>query len=119
MSGHNESVVNLGAHASRLGSARANSIYVDIVLRFLMVVVVSGIFIWLNHGVLDIVAEVMKSDKEMLVARQITASDRLITSNVIMALVGATVVQTGIGFIAICTYLFSKRAAETVADTDE
>lgn len=34
---------------------------------------------------------------------------RLITANVVMSLIGATVVQTGIGFIAITSYLFPRR----------
>lgn len=113
------SEIKLDEHARKLGSARANSIYVDIALRLLMVLVVCGIFIWLNYGVLNIVEGVMKSDKDMLIAKQIAPSERLITSNVIMALVGATVVQTGIGFIAICTYLFPKRAGEAIADATE
>lgn len=37
------------------------------------------------------------------------AADRLITPNVVISLIGATVVQTGAGFIAITSYLFPKR----------
>jgi len=47
---------------------------------------------------------------QMAATPPMAAADRLITANVVMSLIGATVVQTGIGFIAITSYLFPKRA---------
>lgn len=44
--------------------------------------------------------------------RALNPADRLITPQVIMALIGATVVQAGLGFIAITSSLFPKRTAQ-------
>jgi hypothetical protein len=113
--GKEKSTVDLRSgskYLERIGHAKANSIIWDIVLRMIMVLVVSGIFIWLNWQVFELVQGALKQDHDMVIAKQLASGDRLITSNVIMALVGATVVQTGIGFIAITSYLFPKRTAE-------
>lgn len=89
--------------------ARRASILWDIGLRAIMVAVVSGIFIWLNWQVIEFVVGGLRLDEKMLVAKSITPADRLVTSEVMMALIGATVIQTGAGFIAITSYLFPKR----------
>lgn len=94
----------------RIEAARALSITSDIWLRGFMVAVVSAIFIWLNWQIIGLVKEAIAHDLERMMATPpLAATDRLITSNVIMALIGATVVQTGVGFIAITSYLFPKR----------
>lgn len=93
-------------------SAKRASILWDIGLRACMVVVVSGIFIWLNWQVIDLVTDSLALDEKMLAAKTISPADRLVTSNVVMSLIGATVVQTGVGFIAITSYLFPKRLAK-------
>ncbi|QNA90312.1 hypothetical protein G4G28_20655 [Massilia sp. Dwa41.01b] len=92
--------------------ARRASILWDIVLRAFMVAVVSGIFIWLNWQVIDFVLDGLKLDEKMLAAKSIVPADRLVTSEVMMALIGATVIQTGAGFIAITSYLFPKRISQ-------
>ncbi|WP_061301625.1 hypothetical protein [Janthinobacterium agaricidamnosum] len=82
----------------------------DMWFRGCMVAVVCGIFIWLNMGVMSFIRDAFAHDSaRMLASPPMPAADRLITSNVVMALIGATVVQTGIGFIAIMSYLFPKR----------
>lgn len=90
-------------------NAKRASILWDIGLRACMVVVISGIFIWLNWQVIDLVRDALAMDEKRLAAKTISPGDTLVTSNVVMALIGATVVQTGAGFIAITSYLFPKR----------
>ncbi len=95
-------------------AATARSITADIWLRIVMVLVVCAIFIWLNWQVMDFVKQALRTDIESMAATPpMPAGDRLITSSVVMSLIGATVVQTGIGFIAITSYLFPKRASQS------
>lgn len=105
-----------GSDVERVGrveAAQALSIASDIWLRAFMVAVVSGIFIWLNWQIVELVKEALQRDATLMSARPpLPAADRLITPNVIMALIGATVVQTGVGFIAITSYLFPKRTGQ-------
>lgn len=108
--------VNLGDEESKIGptpveQATALSITADMWFRGLMVLAVCGIFIWLNMGVMTFVRDAFAHDSARMIATPpMPSADRLITSNVVMALIGATVVQTGVGFIAIMSYLFPKRA---------
>jgi len=95
------------------GAKRASILW-DIGLRAFMVAVVSGIFIWLNWQVIEFVLGALALDEKMLAAKTITPADRLVTSEVMMALIGATVIQTGVGFIAITSYLFPKRISQEV-----
>lgn len=107
--------VDLGDEETKIGptpveQATALSITADMWFRGLMVLAVCGIFIWLNTGVMSFIREAFAHDSARMVATPpMPSADRLITSNVVMTLIGATVVQTGIGFIAIMTYLFPKR----------
>lgn len=95
-----------------LAMAVARSVAADMWFRGAMVFVVCGVFIWLNAGVMGFVRDAFTNDSTHLLANPpMAAADRLVTSNVVMALIGATVVQTGIGFIAIVSYLFPKRPA--------
>lgn len=51
----------------------------------------------------------------MLAAGKLKGEDRVITANVFMSLIGATVVQVGIAVVAIINYLFPKKAERTPA----
>ena len=107
--------VNLPAEERKLGNvleeATAASMKWDIGFRALMLVVVCTIFVGLNWSVMAFVNHALAQDLAQMAAMPpMAAADRLITSNVVMSLIGATVVQTGIGFIAITSYLFPKRA---------
>jgi len=103
-----------------LEKAHALSITADTWFRGVMVLVVCGIFIWLNWNVMSFVRAAFAQDNLNLVAKPpIPASDRLITSNVVMTLIGATVVQTGVGFVAVMSYLFPKRAAGTAGSDNQ
>lgn len=109
--------VNLAAEAAKIGPtpievAEARSLTTDMIMRSIMVIVVCAIFICLNWSVMSFVHEAFANDITRLNATPpMSAGDRLITSNVIMTLIGATVVQTGVGFIAILSYLFPKRTS--------
>lgn len=91
--------------------AQITSLNADTMLRVGMTLAVAGIFIWLNYEVMQVVWQAWGSDVAMLVNKQITPADRLITPSVIMALIGATVVQVGVGTLAIVSYLFPKVAS--------
>ncbi|MET3109573.1 hypothetical protein AAKU67_004492 [Oxalobacteraceae bacterium GrIS 2.11] len=114
----NGRILTLGDEENSVGrvnpleTAKARSITADTWFRGVMVLVVCGIFIWLNWNVMSFLRAAFAQDNLNLIAKPpIPASDRLITSNVVMTLIGATVVQTGVGFIAVMSYLFPKRAA--------
>ena len=107
-------VLDVATEEGRVGNAvetaTARSIRADIWLRIGMVVVVCGIFIWLNWRVIEFVQEALRLDiARMNATPPMPPEHRLVTSQVVMALIGATVVQTGIGFIAITSYLFPRR----------
>lgn len=91
-------------------TATARSVLADMIFRGIMVLVVSGIFIWLNHRVMGFIYDAFEQDKVRMAATPpMLASDRLISPSVVMSLIGATVVQTGVGFVGIMSYLFPKR----------
>jgi multisubunit Na+/H+ antiporter MnhB subunit len=108
--------VILGDEEARLGptpveQATARSLTADVWFRGLMVLVVCGIFIWLNMVVMTFVRDAFAFDSARIAATPpMPAADRLINANVVMALIGATVVQTGAGFIAVMSYLFPRHA---------
>lgn len=87
------------------------SIYADIGARIFMVLVIGGIFYWLNDQVMSFVREAFAQDLKLLAAETITPEHRVITNNVVMSLVGATVVQVGAAIVVIVSYLFPKRNA--------
>ena len=90
--------------------ATAQGMRADIVFRGVMVAVVAVLFIGLNTAVMLFIRDAFAQDQVAMAAKPpMLAADRLVTTNVLMALIGATVVQTGIGFIAIVSYLFPKR----------
>lgn len=90
-----------------LENAQAASIKADIWLRIGMAAVVALIFIGLNWAVMGFIRDAFAQD----VAVKATGNDRLVTTEVLMALIGATVVQTGVGIVAILSYLFPKRSS--------
>lgn len=101
------------AQGGVIEQATAATMRADISLRWAMIALVGIIFLALNFGVVWLVYSALQIDIDMLRAtKPIDPADRLITPQVIMALIGATVVQTGLGFIAITSYLFPKRMAQ-------
>jgi hypothetical protein len=109
--GGKTTTIKLTDEEDKIGNATATSMYADMIFRGIMVLVVSGIFIWLNHNVMSFIYQAFEQDKVAMLhaTHPMAPADRLISPTVVTALIGATVVQTGIGFIAITSYLFPKR----------
>ena len=93
-----------------LDLARADSMRADTKSRGRMVVIVCVIFFLLNAAVMWLIYYAFAQDSVRMAAQPpMPASDRIVTANVLMSLIGATAVQTGVGFIAIVSYLFPKQ----------
>ena len=84
--------------------------YADTWSRVGMVAVMAIIFVGLNWLVIDFLNGAFAVDVRMLESKPpaLLAADRLVTSNVLMTLIGATVVQVGVAIAAIVSYLFPK-----------
>ena len=107
----------LSDEADKLGEidpftdAKIESIKADTASRRFMVIVMALIFVGLNAAVIAMVAWAYRDDVMLLqkLPNAFKSSDRVITTNVFMSLIGATVVQVGVATIAIVTYLFPKK----------
>ena len=84
--------------------------YADTWSRVGMVAVMAIIFVGLNWLVIHFLNGAFAADVRMLESKPpaLLAADRLVTSNVLMTLIGATVVQVGVSIAAIVSYLFPK-----------
>ena len=100
---------SIGGVSSGRDRALVWSIYADIVARLIMVTVIAVIFYWLNSEVMQFVRDAFAEDVKLLTAKIITSENRVVTNNVIVSLVGATVVQVGAAIVVIVSYLFPKR----------
>jgi hypothetical protein len=102
--------VDTGRVDEAMGWAKVVALHADTAARILMVLVMAGLFVWLNFRVLQVVERAFAADLRMLEAKPpgIAAGDRLVTANVLMSLIGATVVQVGISIAAVVSYLFPK-----------
>jgi hypothetical protein len=107
----NDEVSKGGELTQAKGWAEVRSINADTLFRGLMVLVIAGIFIGLNYGVFNLVSSAFDKDIALMTAAgsNYKPSDRVITTNVFVSLVGATVVQVGVAAITIVSYLFPKR----------
>lgn len=70
----------------------------------LMIKAMIKIFKWLNGGVLGFVAAAWLAG--------FWGDQKIITEHVVMSLIGATIIQAGVAFIAITKYLFPSAGAE-------
>ena len=107
--------VNLDVKEKEVGNAaeskaRVFGLYGDTWARLLMVGVIAVIFVGLNYGVMHLVRDVFDSDIRFLAEKPptIKATERVVTTQLLMSLIGATVVQVGVALIAIVSYLFPK-----------
>lgn len=64
------------------------------------------LFFLLNIAVLWMVYRLMETDRELLEAGTVESGDRVVSSKVLISLIGATVVQVGAAAVAITRYLF-------------
>lgn len=107
--------LELGQEASKLGEideetkARIRGMDADTRVRLRMASVISVLFVVLNAAVIFLVWEAFSADISLLKDNLIKHDQRLITENVFMSLIGATVVQVGVTLIAITGYLFPKK----------
>jgi hypothetical protein len=91
------------------GRAKIFNLYADTVSRLGMVVVISILFIFLNYSVMSFIGDAFKSDIDLIKSKSgFNPSDRLVNAQVIMSLIGATVIQVGVTVVAIVSYLFPK-----------
>lgn len=74
-----------------------------------------GLLIGTTALVSGLVAYFANVDHQMIMMKQITPADRLITENVLMTLIGATFVQVGAGAILIVQSIFRSDAASATA----
>jgi len=70
----------------------------------LMITAMIKIFKWLNGGVLGFVVAAWLAG--------FWGEQKIITEHVVMSLIGATIIQAGVAFIAITKYLFPSAGAE-------
>ena len=108
--------VSLGERESGFGkleaaktAAQILSINADTISRFVMVLAIAGIFIWLNYEVMTLVEKVFTEELALLESGKLKATERSVNTQVFTALITATVVQTGVAIVAIVTYLFPKK----------
>jgi hypothetical protein len=101
---------NLGQVSEAKERAIVFGMYADTWSRIAMVFVMAAIFIGLNWCVVGFLQNAFAADIRMLESKPptLTAADRLVTPNVLMSLLGATVIQVGASIAAIVSYLFPK-----------
>ena len=100
-----------GTVEERRGRAEVFALYADTLARLVMVGVIAGIFIWLNKAVMGLVSQAFDQDLAFLRAGgNFKPADRVITTQVFVSLIGATVVQVGVATVTIVAYLFPKKA---------
>lgn len=80
----------------------------DIVMRVVFGTVIMGLFIWLNWSLFDLLRDLVEQDQKMVAAAGESKVERIINSQVIMALIAGTVAQVGAGAATILTYLFRR-----------
>lgn len=88
--------------------ARIRSMDTNTRVRLWMALAISSLFILLNAAVIFLIWNAFNADISLLREKLIQNDQRLITENVFMSLIGATVVQVGVTLVAIISYLFPK-----------
>ena len=70
------------------------------------------VFAWLNGAIIAVIVVGLWMDQANLYGNVIAfkPADRLITSNIVSALIAATVAQAGLAFLLIVKYLFPQQA---------
>lgn len=98
--------------------ARVFGLYADTWARMIMVLVIALIFVGLNWAVMGLLRDAFVSDLKFLAEKPPTIKpmERVITTQLLMALIGATVVQVGVAIIAIVSYLFPKTRGDAGKD---
>ncbi len=103
----NQETAQLG-EINEEAKARIRSMDTNTRVRLWMALVISSLFILLNAAVIFLIWNAFNADISLLREQLIQNNQRLITENVFMSLIGATVVQVGVTLVAIISYLFPK-----------
>ena len=103
----NQETAQLG-EINEEAKARIRSMDTNTRVRLWMALVISSLFILLNAAVIFLIWNAFNADILLLREQLIQNNQRLITENVFMSLIGATVVQVGVTLVAIISYLFPK-----------
>lgn len=103
----NQETAQLG-EINEEAKARIRSMDTNTRVRLWMALVISTLFILLNAAVIFLIWNAFNADISLLREKLIQNDQRLITENVFMSLIGATVVQVGVTLVAIISYLFPK-----------
>lgn len=86
--------------------ADIESVRSDTSSRKILVVVLAVLFFGLNIAVIWFIIYVFNADLVLL--KESPSVPRVVTTQVLLSLVGATVVQVGIAIISVVSYLFPK-----------
>lgn len=105
----NQETAQLG-EINEEAKARIRSMDTNTRVRLWMALVISSLFIMLNAAVIFLIWNAFNTDISLLREQLIQNDQRLITENVFMSLIGATVVQVGVTLVAIISYLFPKNS---------
>lgn len=106
-------IVSLDSVAVREGLTVAEHIALrDQGLREKLAYWIIGAFIVANLFTLLALAWLVTLDQSNIRSHMIAAGDRIITNQVIMALLGATTVQVGAIMVIVARYLFPDRSGE-------
>jgi hypothetical protein len=84
--------------------------------RWVMLVVIGIVFVSLNAAVLWLILYAIRLDSALVTAHPDLADKRMITSGVFMALIAATVAQTGAITFAMARFLFPAQLTEDVTE---
>jgi hypothetical protein len=91
----------------RVTEAHVFSLRTDVMIRAGISLVVATVFLGLNYLVMSFLQQVFQSDLALL--NRNPAAERVVNTQVLLALIGATVVQTGVAIATIIRYLFPKK----------
>ena len=101
--------ISLGHEAAKLGSIKERleetKIRALIYQRWVLLGAIVAIFIVLNYMVISMVGEAFEVDRQLLTDKTATVP-QFVTKEVLMSLIGATVIQVGAAVYAIVKFLF-------------
>jgi hypothetical protein len=96
-------------HGDTFENAKRWGMHIDNGSRAVMVLVMCGLFIFLNWYVMAFVQDVFTADIQLLNKPPAGGPPpRVVTTEVLMSLIGSTAVQVGVAIITIVAYLFPK-----------
>jgi hypothetical protein len=110
-----ESEISLNAEEKTFVSADDQVALGDLAIRKSFARNIIWLFTGVNVIVLIGVGLIFNADCQQISARQIAPAQRIISSHVVMALIGATTVQLGTVVLTIAQAIFPRRTKEHLA----